>query len=98
MIQRGWPESRHEVPASVHAYFSMRDELAVSDELIFRGERVVIPEGMRKLTKECLHRSHFGVESVLRRARECLYWPNMAADIRQVVEKCEAYRSYERSQ
>ena len=58
VIQRGWPESRHEVPASVHAYFSMRDELAVSDGLIFRGERVVIPEGMRKLTKECLHRSH----------------------------------------
>ena len=91
-------ESRHEVPASVHAYFSMRDELAVSDGLIFRGERVVIPEGMRKLTKECLHRSHLGVESVLRRARECLYWPNMAADIRQVVENCEACRSYERSQ
>ena len=98
VIQRGWPESRHEIPASVHAYFSMRDELAVSDELIFRGERVVIPEGMRKLTKECLHRSHLGVESVLRRARECLYWPNMAADIRQVVENCEACRLYERSQ
>ena len=76
----------------------MRDELAVSDGLIFRGERVVIPEGMRKLMKECLHRSHLGVESVLRRARECLYWPNMAADIRQVVEKCEACRSYERLQ
>ncbi|KAK2181646.1 hypothetical protein NP493_386g02008 [Ridgeia piscesae] len=69
VIQRGWPEWRHEVPASVHAYFSMRVELAVSDGLIFRGERVVIPEGMRKLTKECLHRSHMGVESVLRRAR-----------------------------
>ena len=98
VIQRGWPESRHEVPASVHAYFSMRDELAVSDGLIFRGERVVIPDGMRKLTKECLHRSHLGVESVLRRARESLYWPNMAADIRQVVENCEACRSYARSQ
>ena len=54
----------HEVPANVHAYFSMRDELAVSDGLIFRGERVVIPEGMPKLTKKCLHRSHMGVENV----------------------------------
>ena len=76
----------------------MRDELAVSDGLVFRGERVVIPKGMRKLTKQRLHRSHLGVESVLRRARECLYWQNMAADIRQVVQNCEACRSYERSQ
>ena len=36
VTQRGWPESRHEVLASVHAYFSMRDELAVNDGLIFR--------------------------------------------------------------
>ena len=32
------------------------------------------------------------------RAGEYLHWPNMAADIRQVVENCEACRSYERSQ
>ena len=75
VIQRGWPDTRDEVPTSVHPYFSIRDELAVHDALIFKGERVVIPEGMRKLTKECLHSSHLGVESVLRHARECLYWP-----------------------
>lgn len=98
VIQRGWPETRDETPTSIHAYFSMRDELAVHDGLVFRGERVVIPDGMRKLTKECLHSSHLGVESVLRRARECIYWPNMASDIRQVVENCEAYRTYERAQ
>ena len=98
VIQRCWPESRHEVPATFHVYFSMRDELAVSDGLISRGERFVIPDGMLNLTKECLHRSHLEVKSVLRRARECLYWPNMAADIRQVVENCEACRLYERSQ
>ena len=98
VILRGWPDTRDEVPTSVHPYFSMRDELAVHDALIFKGERVVIPEGMRKLTKECLHSSHLGVESVLRRARECLYWPNMASDIRQVVENCEACRTYQRAQ
>ena len=70
MTQRGWPESRYEVPASVHAYLN---ELAVSDGLIFRGKWVVISEGMRNLTKECL----LGVENVFRRARECMYWPNI---------------------
>ena len=49
---------------------------------------IVIHEGIRKHTKECVHISHLGVESLLRRAE----------NIRQVVENCEACRSYERSQ
>ncbi|KAK2178660.1 hypothetical protein NP493_536g01003 [Ridgeia piscesae] len=68
VIQRGWPESTP-VPANVHAYFIMGGELAVSDGLVFRLHEWLFPrEGMRKLTKECLHRSHMGGENLQRRA------------------------------
>ena len=37
---------------SMHAYFSTRDELSVQDELIFRGEQVVIPTKLHPYIKQ----------------------------------------------
>ena len=44
IIQNGWPESKHSLPATVTPYFHIRDELVVQDGLIPRGDRVVIPK------------------------------------------------------
>lgn len=37
---------------------------------------------------EKIHESHLGVEKCTQRAREVLFWPSMAADIKSVVLKC----------
>ena len=39
-ILAGWPDNRADVNPDIASYFSMRDELAVHDGLIFRGECV----------------------------------------------------------
>ncbi|CAB3981085.1 Retrovirus-related Pol poly from transposon [Paramuricea clavata] len=38
---------------------------------------------------ESLHASHQGIETTLRRARETMYWPNMNAEIKDYVKKCD---------
>ena len=50
----------------------MRDELAIHDGWIFKGERVVVPQGMGKEIKHRLQESHLGADSMVRRARVCL--------------------------
>ena len=45
--------------------------------------------------KEKLHLTHLGMEGCCRRARECLYWPNMNSDIRDYVSKCPTCRKYQ---
>ena len=75
---------------AIASYFSMRDELAVHDGLIFRGERVIVPQGMRKHIEKRHHLSHLGADSMERRARECVFWPGMAAEITQLAGDCEA--------
>ena len=40
--------------------------------------------------KKRLHSAHLGYDNILRRARELLYWPGMAQDIKQTAEHCEA--------
>ena len=98
VIVQGWPEVRTEIPHQLLPYFPVRDELSVQNGLIFRGERVVIPKSLQSEMLNSLHKSHLGVNSCLRRARECLYWPGMSSDIKVFIEKCPACREYETSQ
>ena len=95
VIQQGWPDEKDFLPSQTLPYFNVRDELSLSDGLVFRGERIVIPSSLRKEMIKTVHNSHLCVESSLRRARECLFWPGMSAEIKQFVSKCDACRSYE---
>ena len=67
----------------------------IQDGIIFRGERVVVPTSLRTEMKRAVHQAHLGTESCLRRARECLYWPGMNADMRDYISRCERCRNFE---
>ena len=82
VILKGWPGDKTCLPSQIHPYFPYRDELTAQDGLLFCGERVIIPSNLRQTMKERVHSSHLGIEGCLRRARECLFWPNMNADIK----------------
>ena len=94
-IQKGWPEYRSQL---VGEYYSFRDELAVVDGIIFRGERLVIPKIMRKTMMADIHVGHIGAEGCLRRAREMLYWPNMNNDMKDYIQRCETCNEYAEAQ
>ena len=76
----------------------MRDEMSIQDGLIFKGERDVVSRASRSELLRRIHSSHLGVNCCLNRVRECLYWPDMTADIKNYVSTCEARRVYERGQ
>jgi len=88
-------ESKHEVEPEIQGYFAYRDQMTVQDGLVFCGERVVVQAMQRKNMKEKLHSSHIGSEGCLRRARECLFWPNMADEIKDYVGLCATCQKYE---
>ena len=72
-IQEGWPDNKQALTPLVPLYFGVHDELAVTDALVFCGERLVIPKGMRSEIKMDIYRGHQGVESCLWRACEHVY-------------------------
>lgn len=73
----------------LNPYHSYWDELSVYDGLIFRGERLAIPKALHYQTMKHLHSSHIGINGCLRRARECLFWPGMSAEIKEYIAQCE---------
>lgn len=95
IITHGWPEDKSKVAPQVHPFFSIQDELTFQDGLIFRGQRVVVPQSLRQMIKMKLHSSHMGIDACLRRARESVFWPGFSAKIKQLVETC---RKFETSQ
>ena len=97
-IISGWPETKKEVPVSLHPYFLVRDELSAQDGLIFKGQRCVIPLSLRARIKEKLHGAHTGIQSCLRRARETVYWPGMNSELTDYISKCDICSCYQSSQ
>ena len=72
----------------------MRDELGVYDGLVFKGEHLVAPQGLRAEVKKDIHVLHAGVEGCLRQARESIYWPGMNAELRHWTSTCEPCRLF----
>ncbi|KAK3703041.1 hypothetical protein QZH41_018854 [Actinostola sp. cb2023] len=87
VILSGWPEDGSSVPTTLTPYYGFRDELAVHDGLIYRGERLVIPKEMKPMMRELAHSSHIGINGCLRRARESMFWLSMNSDIQKVVKQ-----------
>ena len=98
VIVEGWPDDKSKLPSVLMPYHSYADELTVQNGIIFKGERVIIPQSMRNEMKHDIHQSHLGVSGCTRRARESLFWPGMSSEIRQYISQCETCRRYETSE
>ena len=85
VILQGWPAERNATLAQVAPYYSIQDEPSVQDGLILRTERVVIPKALCGNIRQRIHSSHMGAESCLRCAWECIFWPGMNAEIKNMI-------------
>ena len=87
-ILRGWPVNRRDVPEILAGYFPFRDELTTQDGLIFKGRCLVVPHSQQREVISQLHRTHIGLASILRLARECVFWLGMSSALRDTILKC----------
>ena len=55
-ITGGWSSSKDNIPDEAKSYWSFREELSIINGIVFKGERLVIPEVMRKKVLEQLHK------------------------------------------
>ena len=85
VILQGWPDDKSSVPVLALPYLPQRDELTAQNGIILGGGRVVIPAKLREVMKQKVHASHMGTEACLRRARECLFWNGMSAEMKRLV-------------
>jgi hypothetical protein len=95
-ILNGFPDRRSDLPVALRPYWDSRAELAVSDGVIYKGLRIVVPPSLQKHMLSVIHGSHLGIVKCKQRAREVLYWPAMNADIEDTVKNCVKCADYQR--
>jgi hypothetical protein len=98
MIVHGLPDTKSETPLSVREYWDSRDMLSVTDGIVYKGMRIVIPPGLRSHTLKLIHESHLGIVKCKQRAREVMYWPTMNTAIEEEVRNRLKYATYQNKQ
>ncbi|XP_055527585.1 uncharacterized protein K02A2.6-like [Wyeomyia smithii] len=93
----GWPENRALVEPMIRKYWHFRDELAVYEGLIFKTNQVVNPHSMRRKMLAVIHSGHPGLQSGIRRAKQVMFWINMAKDIQDMTDACQICQKHMRS-
>ena len=94
VIRQGWPD-KHDLPTHLFPFYDVRDTFSVADGIILKGERILIPQSMRSVILKRLHASHLGADSMLRRAREVVFWPGLTGDVRQMAFSCDVCAAFQ---
>ena len=97
-LQSGWPEHRRQLPVSLRPYHSFRGELTVQNGLLFKGRCLVVPASLQRDIIARLHGTHIGVASILRLARQNVFWVGMSAMITEAILRCPVCLSYRPAQ
>lgn len=96
--QAGWPEHKWQLESDLKPFHCCKEEIAVVGGIVFKGDRVVIPDSMRKDMLDIIHDSHLGIVKCKQLARDILYWPKMNQQIEEIVSKCsvcQRHRHYQ---
>ena len=82
-----WPEKRA-MPSTVAPFFRVRDELSCRGALLFRADRLVVPESLGGQVLQLAHEAHQGLVRVKQRMRERFWWPAMDAEVHTLLREC----------
>ena len=98
-----WPRSKSEEIACLRPFFNVRERLSTLENLVTYTydegcTRLVIPESLRDKVASNLHCGHQGLDSMLRRARQSVYWPGMVGDLDYFRSKCDTCELHAPSQ
>jgi len=90
----GWTDRKDMEPLPLRPFFRMRRHLSCQGNLILytndeKQPRLVIPMALRRTVLTNLHAGHQGRDSMLRRARQSVYWPGIDAEVEQKRRQCQ---------
>ena len=67
------------------------DDLSIQDDvlIIFKSDKIFVPQKMRKTILDKLHTSHSGISKSKTLARQFYFWPGLSKEIEHLISNCE---------
>lgn len=94
----GWPTYQSDVEPELHELFAVRNELSVSNGLLIRTNRIVIPTSLRASILDAIHSGHLGIQKCRERANSSVWWPGLSKEIANKVQNCPHCEKHKPSQ
>ena len=88
MVERGFPDSQHDMPAETRPFHQFRHRLMVLDRVLCYKTRVVVPVALRQRVLDMLHSAHQGISGMTNRAEQAVFWPGITEDISRMRATC----------
>ena len=88
LISSGFPSTKKGLPEHLRVFWAMREALYTLQGVPIKGNRIFIPQSLRKEVLECLHAAHQGVNGMMANANQRLFWPGLDANIRLTRAQC----------
>ena len=73
LTDQGWPVNLCNVPEALCQYWKVKEDLCTVDNLLLKGDHIVIPSSRRELVMKAIHEGHLGIEKCEARARVCVF-------------------------
>ncbi|XP_062714940.1 uncharacterized protein K02A2.6-like [Aedes albopictus] len=70
-------------------YESEAKELTVMGSMVFKGDKVVLPEALRTKAIKSAHQGHMGIGSTKRILRQHFWWPGISTAAEAYIKNCE---------
>ena len=95
----GLPQHKRDVPPSLKSSFwNFRNDIHVTEGILVKDIRLVIPFAWRQDILQKLHISHCGIEKTKANARTTVFWPGMNKHIEDMISCCEKCLNYQSKQ
>nr|CAH7764201.1 unnamed protein product [Callosobruchus chinensis] len=74
---------------SANSYKIFQHKLCFSNDILLRGNRIVIPKLLRERVLKLGHEGHPGIVCMKRRLRTKVWWPNLGQEAENLTRKCK---------
>lgn len=90
LIASDWNDES--IRTGARKYTPFQSDLSLLEGYVIRGNRIVIPVGLRARMLQLAHEGHPGETLMISRLRDRVWWPGIDEDARKVVKACEGCR------
>ncbi|XP_033109615.1 uncharacterized protein K02A2.6-like [Anneissia japonica] len=87
-IHNGWPNGKKHIPEIIKPYSRIKDEFSIHNDIIFRGQRVIIPAALTSKLVNLAHENHQGIVRTKQRLRDLYWWPKMDVHVTDTITNC----------
>ena len=98
IIKNGWPTERITLPQNLRELWPYRDELTYENNMVIKGNQILIPTSLRSDILKDLHIPHLGIVKTNLLSKTCVYWPKITKDIQDLTEECSECQTHQRRQ